>query len=270
MGYRIHIVFSVCVALLTALAAKAQALTMTAHASGMTGVPASYVQKVACGWDYACPPEPGYGLAPTWRLPPQDRPFIQNNYGNVTIQVDGHRGPAAAANAQQPCCVEPPRAEAWLPRRCGPGASYCERDWERTKWLPPCGTEPCAEEKPIEDCGLKCWWRRVRDGYCGHGCWSYREQARIEAEAKEERRELKEEGKAEREAENEGRRDGYLPRYPQPYYYSPPHDRRPCYFGPGCPRGAARTFERPVPPRYEAPKVDERTPLGRFSGPKYP
>jgi hypothetical protein len=197
------------------------------------------VKRVACGWDYPCPSEPDYGRRPAYdgrRIYRQPgRVYIHNNYGTVNIEVDGHRRFEPAAAPPRPCC----EGEA-------------SRGGER--WLAPCGPAPCAEDRPKEDCGVRCWWHRFRTGYCGHGCWAYREQARIEAEE----REYRAERRAEKELawrEEKREREDYPPYFDRGYYPPPP----------------PRHLEREdAPPRYERPKIDERTPLGRFEGPRYP
>src|SRR5271165_3830318 len=199
MGYRFHTISGLGAVALLAV------LTMAAHGSPLASAstasvaPLPYALKIACGWDYPCPPEPGIRRRnKSWRQRQQQgQVYIHNNYGPVTIHVDGQEKPSGNA-PPPPCCEEDRRAE---------------------DWPPPCGSEPCAEEKPKEDCGARCWWKRIRSGYCGHGCWSYREQTRLEEEEKEEKEERKREKKAEQEAEKEARREGWD--YPPGYYWHP-------------------------------------------------
>ena len=112
-----------------------------------------------------------------------------------------------------------------------------------------CADGSCAREA----CGTWCWIRRIRQGYCGHGCEVYRARARYEAE-----REWREERKREWEA-------------------AP-------YRGAGCCRGG---YTLPPPsPRYreryydydrgyrdrrgERPRSAGPAPRQRFYGPAYP
>jgi len=134
-----------------------------------------------CGWDYPCPPRPDIRRR-YFREPGQV--YIHNNYGPVNVYPGGSRGAE--------------RADYWRRGECGAGACGERRD---------CGGYPCDEK-----CGPFCWMRRINRGYCGHGCWAYREQARIEAEQKEEWEELRlkwrernEEERREDEAEREER-----------------------------------------------------------------
>jgi hypothetical protein len=244
------------VLLLRILISDAEALP---SAKGLPQAPAPYSLKIGCGWDYPCPPEPGYGRnLRSWpRRQPQEQVYIHNNYGTVTIQVDGQQRKGVNGDPlPAPCCEPPPRAADWPPP-CPPAG--CNVAIQPDYW-PSCGTPPCIEERPKEDCGVKCWWKRIRSGYCGHGCWAYREQARLEAEEKQEQEELKREKKAEREAEREARRESWEHGPPYPgYYYRPPE-----------PPSYERSWDRETGPRYETPKIDERTPISRFQGPKYP
>jgi hypothetical protein len=205
-------------------------------------VTALYFHRTACGWDYPCPPEPGFGRDGTsWRHRRQPgQLYIQNNYGSVTVRVDGSRENAKAEAEGVPQC--------------------CEGERHTGDWPSPCGPEPCAPERPREDCGVRCWWKRFRSGYCGHGCWAYREQARAEAEEKEEREERRFEEKMEKEEGKEARGEAW---------YYPPDSGRHEFEAPPRPRYIPYR-DREVPPRYEQPRTDERTPLGRYEGPKYP
>jgi hypothetical protein len=186
-----------------------------------------------CGWDYPCPPEPGY----------RSSQVTIQNYGHVNIYTSKRAWPAQGAE--------------------NPGFSpgYCLDDPCRIG----CGGYPCAEK-----CGTLCWMRRFRQGYCGHGCQSYIENARIEAEER-----------AEWKAGQEGQRpppsDEWMyekhtecaPPYCPPDYDAPPSP-------PPGPRYYRRAPERyydappaPLPPRQE-PLSPDLTPRGRFEGPRYP
>jgi hypothetical protein len=161
-----------------------------------------------CGWDYPCPPEPSFGRR---HYPPQGQVYIHNNYGNVNIYLGGSR-----------------RHE---PYRESTGALDC-RDGACA-----CGGYPCDE-----DCGPLCWMRRFKYGYCGHGCWAYREEERrvTEARAEEEARRAREYEREEREVHS------YC------YGYG-------TYVPPRCPR-----------PHYRWPHSYSYSPRERFEGPAYP
>ena len=93
----------------------------------------------------------------------------------------------------------------------------------------------CEGDYCGEGCGLFCWYRRIRHGYCGHGCDVYREQA------------------YERDYRDSAcsRPDCRRPS-PEEYYRYDPRERYDSHA------------------RFERPGGDERVPLGRFYGPKYP
>jgi hypothetical protein len=102
--------------------------------------------------------------------------------------------------------------------------------------------------------------RRFKSGYCGHGCWAYREQARIEAEEREERRERRKEKRERRREERlEEREEGID--YPPSYY-----DRE----YPLPPRYSRRSSEAEPAPPYERRSPGAWTPRERFDGPRYP
>ncbi len=191
----------------------------------------SYLQRAGCGWDYPCAPQPDFGRPPNFYRRLYGGPGQPTIHNNYgTVNIQVD-GKAKFPAPPPPCC------EAH----------------EVYAWGRPCGPAPCEEERPKEDCGLGCWLRRIREGYCGHGCWAYREQARVEAEVRDE----KEERRAEEEAWREVRESGYRP-FERRYDAPPPRFDR--HAGP----------EYPPPPRDAHPKIDERTPLRRFEGPKYP
>ena len=236
MEKRFLIVFLLCAFGVMAVsgAGELHAAVPGAQRPSVTAPEEPVLKRASCGWDYPCSAQPDYGRPPASfyrRLSRQPgQLYIHNNYGTVNIHVDG------------------------ISTRGGPERPCCEgTTGEDAGWRPPCGPVPCEEERPKEDCGVRCWWRRFRDGYCGHGCWAYREQARIEAEVREE----KEEQRAEKEERREEREAGYRPLF-HPWGYPPPpvYDRR--------------VEHRNAPTHYERPKIDEHTSLGRFEGPKYP
>ncbi len=99
--------------------------------------------QYGCGWDYACPPRPWFGRRP--HATPQV--YIENNYGTVNIYPGSRR------------YYHRPR----------------ERDYQEWRSYRRCDGDSCGQS-----CGILCWYRRVRRGYCGHGCEAYREQARDE------------------------------------------------------------------------------------------
>ena len=185
-----------------------------------------------CGWDYPCPPEPEYRRPPSRR----GQVTIHNNYGPVNIYSGMSRRPEPYPPAEPPYCSDDP---------CRYG----------------CGSYPC-----IETCGALCWIRRLRQGYCGHGCQAYREQARIEAE---ERAAWKEEDEWRRH-ENDvmyERRVECAPPNCVPDYNAPPPPPAPppvYYYD----RTPVRDYAAP-PARRESSKPD-LTPRERFNGPKYP
>lgn len=115
-----------------------------------------------CGWDYACPPEPDYGRRSSRR----GDVYIHNNYGPVTV----YRGD--------------PRYRQSYPGR---------RGWD-------CPGGNCSGTGG--ECGAFCWMGRIRNGYCGHGCWAYKEWQRIEAE-EEARRAEEDREEEERERSDE-------------------------------------------------------------------
>ncbi|MGO9170502.1 MAG: hypothetical protein ACLP7P_00850 [Rhodomicrobium sp.] len=182
-----------------------------------------------CGWDYACPPRPDFGR----RSFRQGDVYIDNNYGPVNIFTGGPRGPEPGAGFMER-------------RDCG--APGCAGGTD-------CGGYPCDEK-----CGPLCWMRRFKSGYCGHGCWAYREQARIEAEEREERRERRKEKRERRREERlEEREEGidYPPSYYDRDYPLPPRYSR------------RRSEAEPAPPS-ERPAPGAWTPRERFDGPRYP
>jgi hypothetical protein len=187
---------SLCAALVSSYAAPLGAASFS-----LSFAETSSVVKVqqGCGWDYPCPPRPWYGSR-SYRTPQVN---IENNYGTVNVYQRRKYNYGSANDSGR-----------WS------DGSYEWRDY------PKCEGDSCRES-----CGVMCWLRRIRDGYCGHGCDSYRE------------------------SEERYYRDyGYPPPPPPPYADSA---------GPGH----AYDYEPRV--RYERPG-GESVPLHRFQGPKYP
>lgn len=214
--------------------AAGAAPSLKAFASDAPGRPLLLRTGSGCGWDYPCPPEPGYGRFP-YR---SGQVTIHNNYGPVNVYSGASRHPGGPIPAD-------------------PG--FCQDDGCRYG----CGGYPCTEQ-----CGPLCWMRRFRQGYCGHGCQSYLEQARIEAEEKaawkeeEEWRRHKHEWMYRKRAECAP--PNCVPDYDAPHYDAPPPPAAYYYDRP-----PERGYAPPPPPRREPPRPD-LTPRERFEGPKYP
>jgi hypothetical protein len=132
--------------------------------------------------------------------------YIENNYGSVNVYRNGRY-------------------------------AYPTRRSER-RYPTDCGDSPC-----VESCGVLCWYRRIRDGYCGHGCESYREQARYEREYED----------------HDYSRRYYYRSWRRSYEETPPEYR-----------SWRRSYEGAPPVRFERPSDDERVPLRPYRGPKYP
>jgi hypothetical protein len=188
-----------------------------------------------CGWDYPCPPEPGYGR-PHYRSGPVT---IHNNYGNVNIYTSRRHG------------SPPPEDPGVTPGACqGDGCRYG------------CGGYPCTDR-----CGSSCWIRRLRQGYCGHGCQSYVEHSQIEAEERAEWREdygVRRPPPPSDEWMYEKRTECAPPYCPADYDSPPPPAPSASYY---YHRAPDRDYG--IPPRAE-PVGPDLTPLGRFEGPRYP
>ncbi len=180
-----------------------------------------------CGWDYPCPPDPGFGRPPPYR---GGQVTIHNNYGSVNIYPGVSRRPETLAPAEPGFCREDP---------CRYG----------------CGGYPCTEK-----CGALCWMKRFSQGYCGHGCLAYREQARSEAEERAAWQE-EEERHHERDWKLENRAGCAPPSCPRDYDPAPPPPPPPYYY---------RRPEREYAPPPQEPARPDLTPRERFEGPKYP
>jgi hypothetical protein len=188
-----------------------------------------------CGWDYPCAPEPGFGR-PHYR---SGRVTIHNNYGNVNIYTSRRSTPPL------------PEDSGFIPDTCqGDG---CRRYG--------CGGYPCTDR-----CGSACWIRRLRQGYCGHGCQSYVENSRIEAEERAEWR------------EDNGIRRPPPPRDEWMYEkrtecappYCPADDDSPPPASYYYRRTPDRDYDGPRSPRRFEPAKPDLTPRERFEGPRYP
>jgi hypothetical protein len=180
------------------------AAPLSAAASTLASAETSTLARVeyGCGWDYACPPRPWYGRR-SHRSP---QVYIENNYGTVNVYQHGRHH------------YRPPERR-WSEKDA--------REYEEWRRASDCEGVSCGES-----CGIWCWYRRIRNGYCGHGCETYREQAHDEREYR--------------------RYEEYD--YSQRYRYR--YERRP--------------YEGAPPVRFERPSDDERVPMRRFNGPKYP
>jgi hypothetical protein len=176
------------------------------------GSPLVDVGYDGCGWDYPCPPRPDYGRRPSYR---SGQVYIQNNYGTVNVYENRRHHWTGASEVSRPCCFDGER----------PGWKRNEVVEERD-----CGPNPC------EGCGPFCWYRRFKEGYCGHGCGVYREKVRFER----------------------GERSVV---YPRPAYRRedplPPPE-----YGPG--------YAEEAPAEYWHPHDADPVPRRRFDGPKYP
>jgi|GEM_PF-4172570 len=102
-----------------------------------------WTRRRGCGWDYPCEPRPSYGKR--YFSGGNSQVYIKNNYGTVNVYSNGER-----RKYQRPYY----RSYRWRDR-------YEESSYRN-------------------DCGVFCWYKRVRSGYCGHGCENYRERVRYE------------------------------------------------------------------------------------------
>jgi len=97
-----------------------------------------------CGWEYPCEPRSSYGRR--YFGGGNSQVYIKNNYGTVNVYSNGAR-----RSYERPYY----RSYRWRER-------YDESSYR------------------ANDCGVFCWYKRVRTGYCGHGCENYRERVRYE------------------------------------------------------------------------------------------
>jgi hypothetical protein len=134
------------------------------------------VLSLSAGAAWAAPQAtPGLAVS-SWQVLAA-RPVISAGF----CEDDG--GPCPAYDPG-PYAAQPHRARRWEP---APEPSVEERTIVHAK--PDCVEEhyaahpyaggrptvpPHSEEVYDESCGVKCWYRKLRDGYCGRGCDYYR------------------------------------------------------------------------------------------------
>ncbi len=218
-------------AILCAHEGTASAAQPALEAFGIHTPPLLMKAGQGCGWDYPCPPNPDFGRPMSQR---GSQVIIHNNYGPVNVYPGGRMQRS---------------------RRLEGGAC---RDGEY-RW-------GCGNPSSPDRCGPLCWMRRFREGYCGHGCLAYREQARAEAEERAEYAE-REERKREERLENSEWDESFEKRAgcARPYCPgNPPPSLPPPYY-----------YDRPerayAPPRrHEQPWPGGLAPRERFEGPRYP
>jgi len=135
----------------------AVAIAMSAIAGGSFAAPfskmapalfssnASALTKVqyACGWTYSC------------------TNLGNESSGSRPIQIYGPVNVYTGADVKPEIWRVPEGAWAWTGQDNQDSQTW--RGWG-------CGGYPCDEK-----CGAFCWFNRVRNGYCGHGCDVYRE-----------------------------------------------------------------------------------------------
>ncbi len=97
--------------------------------------------QTACGWTYSCT-------------------NLGNGSGPQQVQIYGPVNVYTNTDVKEPEIWRVPEG-AWP--WDGRGGDQNFRGWG-------CGGYPCDER-----CGAFCWFRRIRNGYCGHGCDAYRE-----------------------------------------------------------------------------------------------
>ena len=112
-------------------------------APGLSQVQPSALVKVqsACGWTYSCT-------------------NLGNGSGPQQVQIYGPVNVYTNTDVKEPEIWRVPEG-AWP--WDGRGGDQNFRGWG-------CGGYPCDER-----CGAFCWFHRIRNGYCGHGCDVYRE-----------------------------------------------------------------------------------------------
>ncbi len=112
-------------------------------ASGLLSSNAAALVRVqyACGWTYSCT-------------------NLGSGSGPANIQIYGPVNVYTNTDVKEPEIWRVPEG-AWP--WDGQGRYHDWRGWG-------CGGHPCTER-----CGAFCWFNRVRNGYCGHGCAAYRE-----------------------------------------------------------------------------------------------
>jgi hypothetical protein len=135
--------------LFAAVVIAMSARTGGSHAAPLSGAafslssPKSALTKVqtACGWTYSCANLGNSGNGPQ------------------QVQIYGPVNVYTGADLKPEIWRVPERAWPWT----GDRGNQQWRGWG-------CGGYPCDER-----CGAFCWFNRVRNGYCGHGCNVYRE-----------------------------------------------------------------------------------------------
>jgi hypothetical protein len=202
------------VIVMDAAATSLSAAPIAKAASSLPSAQPSHLTKAqyGCGWDYPCPPRPSYGRR-SYRTP---QVYIENNYGTVNVYQTPRRS------------YRGPSRRWWRDRY----------DEDRRRY------NRCDGDGCRESCGLVCWYRRIRDGYCGHGCQTYREQERYERYYPADRGE-------------DYSRPTYYERYR--YWRRERYDER-----------HRERYDDAPSVRFERPSSDERIPLRRFNGPTYP
>lgn len=184
-----------------------------------------------CGWDYPCPPRPDFGRAVNSQV------NIDRVYGDVNVYSDGYRDvyrPYYPAPCTSYRCREPVEIDV-VPYEPPPYYPPAYRVEEIEPPYPSCSGYPCSEK-----CGPHCWFRRFKNGYCGHGCEYYREKVRFKPVLK-------------------------TIVVPKPVYYKEIPVPR-AYYPP-------THYKAPPPPlaaKHGHPTYDDSGPLRRYEGPPYP
>ena len=129
--------FAVVVIAMSARVGGLSAAPFSGAALALSSPQTSVLTKVqyACGWTYSCT---DLGKAGNVQI-----------YGPVNVYTD----------AKPEIWRVPEGAEPWA-------GNQGSEPWRGLG----CGGYPCDER-----CGAFCWYHRVRNGYCGHGCDAYRE-----------------------------------------------------------------------------------------------
>ncbi len=190
---------------------ESAALAGPAHSLSVSAASLAVKAEYGCGWDYPCAPRPFFRR--NYRRG-SGQVYIHNNYGTVNVFESGRR------HRREPR-IDP---RPWRPDGDGDGRG--SRDGGSRN----CGESPCERE-----CGVACWYRRIKEGYCGHGCEVYRDSARYDR--------------------NERSMDYPSQDYGRGAPPPPPYD-------PG--------YRDDAPPRYQRPAGEDRFPRRRFEGPDYP
>jgi len=134
--------FAAVVIAMSARAGGSVAAPFSGAALALSSPKASALTRIdyACGWTYSCTDLGNGGNGPTQ---------VQI-YGPVNVYTGADFKP-----------------EVWrVPEGASPWTGQDSVYWQG----PGCSGHPCDER-----CGAFCWFNRVRNGYCGHGCNAYRE-----------------------------------------------------------------------------------------------